>query len=192
MVIRSFFLVLLASILMACAAPATVAPTQTGQLAPTETGSTRATPAEAYPVPTVTLQNTSYPLPEPGPTNTTSPTIDAQQLISSSTGAIEGVLLDLDGNPISGIGVFLAMITPGPTPETPIISFTLNSPSSGTNRQGRFVIGNIPPGTYSLAVWTPATTTLIPTPGGEAGSAIKVEVVNNQVTNIGEARIRRP
>jgi hypothetical protein len=88
--------------------------------------------------------------------------------------------------------VFLATISPGATPDAPVISFTLNSPSASTNQEGRFVIGNLPAGTYSLAVWTPVRAILIPAPGGAKDSAIRVEIVNNRVTDLGVIQMERP
>lgn len=103
-----------------------------------------------------------------------------------------GVLLDTEGKPVSNIFVFLATVTPGPTLDAPIISFTLDSPKGSTDAKGQFVIKNVPAGIYSLAVWTPATNALIPPPNGKEGSAIQVEVINNRITDVGELRIVRP
>lgn len=153
---------------------------------------TQAVDGTPYPIParpTSTLPD--YPLPASA-SPTLGPTVDAQQFINESMGAIEGILLDLNDQPIVGIRVFVATISPGPTPDAPVISFTLDSLSGGTDASGRFVIGEIEAGTYSLAFWTPARASLIPAPNGEKDSAIQVEVSNDQVTNVGTIRIERP
>ncbi len=165
---------------------------------------------EAYPAPTAAPTSDGgypypYPYPQPQPTlnpypypasqqtsSTPEPTIDTQQQVSASTGAVLGVINDLDGQPIVGLRIFVAVLTQGPTPDAPVISFTLSSPSGGTDASGRFVVGDLAPGTYSLAYWTPASSGLIPAPSGEKDSAIRIEIRNNQVTDIGAVRIRRP
>ncbi len=176
------------------------------------TAPTAAAVPEAYPAPTAVPTSEGgypypYPYPQPQPTlnpypypypaaqqtpATPEPTIDAQQQVSASTGAVLGVINDLDGQPIVGLRIFVAVLTQGPTPDAPVISFTLSSPSGGTDASGRFVVGNLAPGTYSLAYWTPASSGLIPAPSGEKDSAIQIEVRSDQVTDIGTVRIRRP
>ncbi|MGQ9876785.1 MAG: carboxypeptidase-like regulatory domain-containing protein [Chloroflexus sp.] len=118
--------------------------------------------------------------------DTAEPTIE----IGESSGAIRGILLDKEGQPIAGLYVFLATITDNPA--GPIISFSLESDKGLTNAKGLFVIDNVPAGVYSLAIWTPAVNFLIPAPNGEEGSAIRVEVRNGQITELGEIRIKRP
>lgn len=162
-------------------------------------GSTTAIPSVA---PVDTTQTSAYPDPLTATTAYPEPTLEGptvnaalpsqETIVSPSAGAIRGVLLDTEGKPVSNIFVFLATVTPGPTPDAPIISFTLDSPKGGTDAKGQFVIKNVPAGIYSLAIWTPATNALIPPPNGKEGSAIQVEVISNRITDVGELRIVRP
>lgn len=177
------FLLPLLILLVACSQNGSTAATPS--VAPVETAQT-----SAYPEPLAT--STAYPAPVvEGPTVTAALPLQ-ETIVSPSTGAIRGVLLDTEGKPVSNIFVFLATVTPGPTPDAPIISFTLDSPKGSTDASGRFIIRNVPAGVYSLAIWTPATNALIPPPNGKEGSAIRVEVVNNRITDVGELRIVRP
>lgn len=108
-------------------------------------------------------------------------------------GSITGVLLDEEGKPISDLGIFVANLTQGPQANSKIISFQINSSKRGlTDAQGNFTINDVPVGSYSLASFTPAQTTLIPAPGDAAGSAILVEVKAGRVTNVGTLKIKRP
>jgi len=147
-------------------------------------------PLIPYPVPNPTDQMPAYPYTQPA-IATSSPigTLTPVEVVEGS-GSIRGVLIDTEGKPVANIFVFLANITESPA--GPIISFTLESQKGGTNDQGQFVIANVPPGVYSLAIWTPAVNFLIPAPNGEEGSAIRVEVRSGQITELGEIRIRRP
>lgn len=170
-------------LLVACSQNGSIAATPS--VAPVETAQT-----STYPDPSTAI--TAYPSPLlEGPTVTADLPLQ-ETIVSPSTGGIQGVLLDTEGKPISSIFVFLATVTPGPTPDAPIISFSLDSPKGSTDAGGRFIIKNVPAGTYSLAIWTPATNALIPPPNGKEGSAIRVEVVNNRITDVGELRIVRP
>lgn len=144
---------------------------------------------ETYPVPTIPPLMPAYPYPQP-PTATPEPVPTPIIELDNTKGAIRGILLDTEGKPIAGLAVFLATITE--TPAGPVISFTLESQKGLTDDQGRFVIPNVPSGVYSLAIWTPATNFLIPAPSGEEGSAIRVEVRNGEITELGEIRARRP
>lgn len=61
-----------------------------------------------------------------------------------------------------------------------------------TDEQGRFSITAVPAGSYSLALWTPNETVLIPQPGGSEGSAILVTVQPGQTVDLGTVQVRRP
>lgn len=143
----------------------------------------------AYPVPTTAPTLPAYPYPL-SPTVTSEIVVTPVIELDATKGAIRGILLDMENKPIAGLFVFLATITESPA--GPIISFSLESPKGGTDAEGRFVIPNVPAGVYSLAIWTPATNFLIPAPNGEEGSAIRVEVRNGEITELGEIRVRRP
>ena len=196
---RAVIVLLLAILLASCSSsnrlPEATATPEAYPAAAYPTPGTASNPSNAYPYPYPQPQPTLNPYPYPAAQQTVStpePTIDAQQQVSASTGAVQGVLNDLDGQPIVGLRIFLAVLTPGPAQNAPVISFTLSSPSGGTDATGRFVIGNLEPGTYSLAYWTPANSGLIPAPSGDKDSAIQIEVRSNQVSDIGTVRIRRP
>ncbi|MGC8951761.1 carboxypeptidase-like regulatory domain-containing protein [Chloroflexus sp.] len=178
--------------------------TTTPQATPTVVDSSNAS-SQGYPVITPNVPNTSsvYPVPNAEPIMSASPYPVLEATVSASTpeptppivvdstkGAIRGVLLDTEGKPIAQLFVFLATITDNTT--GPVISFSLDSQKGATDNQGNFVIRDVPAGVYSLAIWTPATNFLIPAPNGEPGSAIRVEVRNGEITELGQIRIRRP
>jgi hypothetical protein len=155
--------------------------------------------AAGYPAPTTEVEVddvTGY----PGPTSEAGESEAAQQpapteqvMTTETTGAITGVLLDTEGQPISGLGVFLADLTDGPEPGTNIITYQLASSKRGsTDDRGRFVINDVEPNSYSLAVWTPSYSGLIPEPGSAEGSAILLEVEAGEVTDVGTLEIERP
>lgn len=174
-------LVILAALLSACAISA---PNST----PTPIANVEPSP-EVYPVPTTPPLAPAYPYPQPS-TDALEPVATPIIELDSTKGAIRGILLDTEGKPIAGLALFLATIAENPT--GPVISFTIESPKGFTDDQGRFVIRNVPAGVYSLAIWTPATNFLIPAPNGEEGSAIRVEVHNGEITELGEIRAKRP
>lgn len=175
-------LFILAALLSACAVSA---PNST----PTPLVANVEPSPEAYPVPTTPPLMPAYPYPQPS-TATPEPVPTPIIELDNTKGAIRGILLDTEGKPIAGLAVFLATITE--TSAGPVISFTLESQNGFTDDQGRFAIRNVPAGVYSLAIWTPATNFLIPAPNGEEGSAIRVEVRNGEITELGEIRARRP
>jgi hypothetical protein len=124
---------------------------------------------------------------------TSSASAPQEPTVTSTTGAIAATLLDETGLPIADLGVFLATISAGPTSDTSILSFSLNEAKRGiSDQQGRFVINDVAPGTYSLAILTPLQTSLIPEPGQPEGSAIEVKVQAGQVTKLGDLKIKRP
>ncbi len=129
--------------------------------------------------------------------NATTPTPPVPGTSDSSadngSGVISGVLLDEQNQPIENIGVFLADLTPGPEGAGNIISFQLHSSKRGiTDSQGRFTIEGVNPGSYSLAIWTPNETQLVPSPSDGEGSAIQVDVAQGQSVDVGKLVIRRP
>jgi hypothetical protein len=192
---RSFLisraLILLWLVLLTACSPAAPTPTPT-PAAPAIQTPTEASSTAPYPYPAPTARPAAYPAPTINPASL--PTnVPAEQLIGADFGAITGQLLDTEGQPIAGLSVFLATVTEGPTPDAPVVSFSLqSSPRATADAEGRFVLGNVAPGTYSLAVWTPASASLIPAPSGEQDSAIQVDVSSNQVTDVGVIRIERP
>ncbi|ACL25180.1 hypothetical protein Cagg_2301 [Chloroflexus aggregans DSM 9485] len=188
---------LLTAILIVLSACSTATPQATPTVVDTSNISSQSYPvttpnapdsSSAYPVPTTEpIPASPYPVLE-----TTAPATEPTSpiVVDSTKGAIRGVLLDTEGKPIAQLFVFLATITDNPT--GPVISFSLDSQKGATDNQGNFVIRDVPAGIYSLAIWTPATNFLIPAPNGEPGSAIRVEVRNGEITELGQIRIRRP
>ncbi len=147
----------------------------------------------------LTLAGCSSTQPAPGVTRTIVPeTADAatstrEPAGSAGSGSISGILLDEGGVPIPDLGVFVATLTEGPTGERNIVSFSPTSSKRGTtDAQGRFVINDVPADMYSLAVWTPVSSALIPGPGEAEGEAIQLEVRAGRNTDVGTLRIKRP
>ena len=138
----------------------------------------------------------------PVPTTTTTQTVEAEattQTVETEATAdnrspsITGILLDKTGQPIADIGVFLADLSPGPDGEKNVITFSPTSARRGvTDASGRFVIYDVADGSYSLALWTPASSSLIPDPRSADGNAILVEVHAGQVTDVGKLTVQRP
>ncbi|HYF63445.1 MAG TPA: hypothetical protein VD886_11565 [Herpetosiphonaceae bacterium] len=102
-------------------------------------------------------------------------------------GAVEGVLLDQEGKPIEGVGVYVAKIS-----VDGVISYSPEAdPRDITDAEGRFRIPNIAPATYALAYWTPGPTGLIYDPANPQ-FAVQVEVKADETTNSGSHKIQRP
>ena len=122
-----------------------------------------------------------------------SATAEQQSRRDTANGAITGVLVDENNQPISDIGVFLADLTEGPNGEGKIITFQLGTSKRGiTDAEGKFTIEDIAPASYSLAIWTPSQSMLIPESEGTDGSAILVEVEAGRTTDVGTLQINRP
>jgi hypothetical protein len=129
----------------------------------------------------------------PVPTTNEVQTAEAEPTRENGTPSITGILLDKEGQPVADIGVFLADLSPGPTGEKNVITFSPTSARRGvTDANGRFVIYDVAAGSYSLALWTPASSMLIPDPDSPEGNAILVEVRAGQVTDVGNLTIERP
>jgi hypothetical protein len=129
------------------------------------------------------------------PSPATSEQINTEQPAKrgNTGGIITGVLLDEESEPISDLGVFLADLTDGPEGESKIITFQLGSSKRGvTDAQGRFIIEDVMPASYSLAIWTPSQSVLIPEPGSTDGNAILVEVETGKTVDVGMLKIKRP
>jgi hypothetical protein len=127
------------------------------------------------------------------PTQPAAGGVAQQPTVTDTTGAITGILVDETGQPIVSIGVFLANLSPGPTDGTHIISFSIEESKRGiTDEQGHFIINDVAANTYSLAIFLPSQTSLIPEPGKGEGSAIEVKVQPKQVTDVGTVKIKRP
>lgn len=116
-----------------------------------------------------------------------------QMTATGNNGVITGILLDQQGAPISDLGVFVATLTDGPNNQGKIISFQPTTAKQGvTDKQGKFVIREVPPGSYSLAVWTPTQNMLLPDANQGPGSAVLVEVKSGKVIDVGTVKIKRP
>lgn len=107
--------------------------------------------------------------------------------VAPGTGKVEGVLLDEANAPIEGLAIYVAKIS-----VDGVISYSPEADPYGvTDAQGRFVIFNVPPGTYAMAYWSPGPSGLISDPADISAPA-KVEVRDGETTTIGPLKIKRP
>jgi hypothetical protein len=114
-------------------------------------------------------------------------------MYTEETGAITGVLLnEATGEPLENLTVFAATISE----DDDIISYNDQTSSRGhvlPGNEGRFSIKQVEPGRYSLALWTPKSSLLVPDPeSDDPSSAILVIVEAGEVTDVGTIRIPQP
>jgi hypothetical protein len=114
-------------------------------------------------------------------------------MYTEETGAITGVLLNKDtGEPLENLTVFAATISE----DDDIISYNDQTSSRGhvlPGNEGRFSIKQVEPGRYSLALWTPKSSLLVPDPeSDDPSSAILVIVEAGEVTDVGTIRVPQP
>lgn len=141
--------------------------------------------ATVSPYPIQDTRPTAWTQPYPAPTISWPPTPSVVR--DDDRGAVSGVLLDMDGEPISALYVFLATMD-----EQGIIQFDLTTSQRGLVYQdGTFTIPLIKPGEYALAAWTPMSQPLLSDPN-KAGAPLIVKVNANEVTEVGEIQIERP
>ena len=92
------------------------------------------------------------------PPATPTPNIPAPQ---SGKGTVVGIIYDrLEGNPFADRAIYLAQIGTLGSPTGGTTGFfagldTKSDPHAQTDGSGRFVIQNVTPGRYALAVWLP-------------------------------------
>ncbi len=135
---------------------------------------------EAYPSPTVYVYYTAtlpnYPVPRSG-TDMYTPVPIIIPEPTDTTGVVVGKMLDKNtGDPMKFVYVYLGkknFLTPGPG-----YTYGLqekSSPHTQTDENGLFAIGNIPPGTYILMIWTPHSASVVMEPNTDRERDIVVE-----------------
>jgi hypothetical protein len=111
---------------------------------------------------------------------------------SDGNGVVIGQVLDEDtGEPLGHYSMVLGemiLLTPGP--EYSIGVHERSSPKAFTDDEGFFGIGDVPPGTYVLLVWTPFQATVVQDP--ETGSDLHVNVLAGQTVELGLIETIRP
>lgn len=141
--------------------------------------------ATMSPYPIQDTRPTAWDKPYPAPTISWPPTPSVAT--DDERGAVRGTLLDMDGEPISALYVFLAV-----EGEQGILQFDLTTSQRGiVYEDGSFTIPLIQPGEYALAVWTPMNQPLITDPNN-ANVPLKVKVNAGEITEVGEIQIERP
>jgi len=141
-----------------------------------------------YPLPILRITPTSpYPGPQAEPSK---PVYPSTPLVippaGENTGVVTGRLVDEQtGGPLAYQSVYLAdkiPLTPGP-------GYTLgiqerSSPHALTNEKGQFAIGDIPPGTYVMMVWTPFNASVVIDQA--TGKELEVSIVAGQILDLGD------
>ena len=121
------------------------------------------------PGPGVATAALEYPPPQPG------------------LGAVVGRLVAGSETGLGYVGgdLYLGSLIPGSDPNAqPVVAFSegVDPKAVVYNQDGTFAFTNIVPGTYALAVWTPANSFVIEAPGG---ALIEVVVRADQTTDLG-------
>jgi hypothetical protein len=145
--------------------------------------------AYPYPYPQSALPSgggpTSYPFPIPD--QPTPDVVYVEPTPGSDTGVIIGRLVDLMTEaPLPFLSVYAGTIIPFAKGEGFSVGVQeKSSPHTMSDIEGRFALGNVPPGTYVLLVWTPFSSYMITQPGSkdlmeitvEAGKTLDIGVV---------------
>lgn len=141
----------------------------------------------SYPPPPTFTRNTPIP---PYPESTEDTPKPPEDPFSAPTpvegkGVVIGQVVDENsGEPLVKKSMFLGEIIPlEPGPNYSIGVHERSSPRAFSNNEGRFAIGDVPPGTYALLVWTPFEATIVQDP--ETGSDLLVEVSAGQTVELG-------
>jgi len=105
-------------------------------------------PISPLPSPAATQTAHSLPVPEPG------------------KAAVGGEIFSYTGNgPVPGTFLYLYALQQGTTDIPAVLGSARTEQgdiSGKTDEQGRFVLNNVPPGDYYLAIWAPLTWLIIP------------------------------
>ncbi|NJN67216.1 MAG: hypothetical protein HC884_11155 [Chloroflexaceae bacterium] len=174
------------SLWVGCTSPSPAEPS------PTNTEGEAGEPSP-YPMPTRRSKPSPYPVPpsaSPSPSPSPMPTVP---MYTEETGAITGILLNQETDePLENLTVFAATVSE----DNEIISYNDQTSSRGhllPENEGRFTIKQVKPGRYSLALWTPRSSLLVPDPESEdEASAILVTVEPGKVTDVGTIHIAQP
>lgn len=183
------------SLWVGCAAPAPTEEPEGPAPSPAATEEPEGTAETSpYPLPTRRSRPTAYPDPPSSASPTSSPSpMPTVPMYTEETGAITGVLLNKDtGEPLENLTVFAATISE----DDDIISYNDQTSSRGhvlPGNEGRFSIKQVEPGRYSLALWTPKSSLLVPDPeSDDPSSAILVIVEAGEVTDVGTIHVPQP
>lgn len=149
--------------------------------------------AAPYPPPTPNreIPTPPYPAPTEDPEKPTW-TPFSPPMPSEGKGVVIGQVSDEDtGEPLVHNSMYLGeMIPMTPGPDYSIGVHERSSPRAFTDDEGRFAIGDIPPGTYVLLVWTPFRATVVQDP--ETGSDLLVKVIAGQTVELGIIETKSP
>ena len=146
-----------------------------------------------YPAPTPNRETPTLPYPAPteDPAKPTWTPFSPPKP-SEGKGVVIGQVIDEDtGEPLVLNSMYLGeMIPMTPGPDYSIGVHERSSPRAFTGDEGRFAIGDIPPGTYVLLVWTPFRATIVQDP--ETGSDMLVKVLAGQTVELGIIETKSP
>jgi hypothetical protein len=128
------------------------------------------------------MQAAQSPLPTPLPT---------VEVPTAGNGAVHGVLMTSNDHKPYQATLYLGRAIPPSDPKYgPMIGFSENvDPKAETDpTSGYFQFKDIPPGTYTLIIWTPVGSTAIEKPGTKEYLLFDVKV--GEVTDLGEVLIQ--
>ena len=147
-------------------------------------------PYPAY-TPNREIPTPPYPAPTDDPAKSTW-TPFSPPVPSNGNGVVIGQVIDEDtGEPLVLNSMYLGeMIPMTPGPDYSIGVHERSSPRAYTDNEGRFGIGDVPPGTYVLLVWTPFQATVVVNP--ETGSDLLVKVSAGQTVELGIIETKSP
>jgi hypothetical protein len=130
--------------------------------------------------------------PLPTPTDATSASVSAtaevMPTVDATLGSIVGTI-SMDDRPV---GILPATLYLGdPTGSNPIgayVSLDITTAIQGYHSSdGSFIFPNVPPGTYSIVVWTPLKAHIVP--DEETGVARLIEIKDNARTDVGHIAV---
>lgn len=157
-------------------------------------------PANAYPYPIATVELYIPPEPKsyPGPGSSPEATPFTVPQPGADTGVVTGRILDQEsGVALGNLEVYLGyknILTPEPgAPAGEAYTYEIqrnSSPHVFTDDQGRFAIGNVPPGEYILIVFTPDSISVAFEQNSDRELAVVVEA--GKVLDMGDVPVTNP
>jgi hypothetical protein len=200
---KLYLVTLILVLLLSACGRATPAPTQEISM-PVEQPQTPPTPAVQVTETEAAAEEVPYPYPFPTPIvpyvyeapyalppTPVPPGLDIVYVEPShgaDTGAVKGILIDEDtGEPLSFQAVYLGtkvLMAVGD-------GFTITvqertSPQTMSDAEGRFGIGDVPPGPYFVLIWTPFDASIIIDP--ETGREMEITIEAGQTLDLGELK----